>query len=404
MRRVLAVPAARTYLLGQTVSLLGDSTLWLAMSVWVKTLTGSNAAAGLVFLCFTAPALLGPVAGALVDRFRRRSLLIWANAAAGAAVLPLLAVDGPGRIWLVYCSMALCGAAYTLLTPAQSALLVSIVPRDLLADANGLLRTAQETLRLVGPLLGAGLFVAAGPKAAVLVDVVSCAVPIACLLRLRVEERRPERFAGGGGGLGFIARSPRLRPVVLAAAGALCVFGFSETTVFAVAGQGLHRSPAFVGVLAAVQGAGALVGGPSAAPLARRLGEARLMAAGMLAGAAGALLQAVANHAAVLPGAALFGISLPWLAVGFTTRLQRATPDRMQGRVFAAATMLVTVPQTASIALGAGLIAVTGYQALLATIAVVLVLCAAYLFAQPPEPSGPAGPPAAGHRRAEVSP
>lgn len=382
MKRVLAVPAARTYLLGQTVSLLGDSTLWLATSVWVKTLTGSNSAAGLVFFCFTAPALLGPVAGALVDRFRRRPLLVWANAGAAAAVLPLLAVDGPGRVGLVYLSMALCGAAYTLLAPAQSALLVSIVPGELLADANGLLRTAQETLRLVGPLLGAGLFVLAGPKAAVLLDAVSFAVPIACLLRLKVDERRPVRIQGGGGGLRFIARSPRLRPVVLAAACALCVFGFSETTVFAVAGQGLHRSPAFVGVLAAVQGAGALLGGPSAAPLARRLGEARLMAAGMLAGAAGALLQAVPAHAVVLTGAALFGISLPWLAVGFTTRLQRATPDGMQGRVFAAAMMAVTVPQTGSIALGAALIAAVGYQALLATIAVVLVACAFYLLAQ----------------------
>ncbi|GAA4251500.1 hypothetical protein GCM10022255_044380 [Dactylosporangium darangshiense] len=385
MRALLGVPAARTYLLGQSVSLLGDSTLWLATGIWVKTLTGSNTAAGLVFFCFTAPALLGPLAGALVDRFRRRPLLIAANAGAALAVLPLLAVDGPGRIWLVYLSMLLCGAAYTLLAPAQSALLVAIVPGELLADANGLLRTAQETLRLVGPLLGAGLFVLAGPHAAVALDAASFAAPIACLLQMRVDEARPVRVAGEGGGLRFIARTPRLRAVVLGAACALCVFGFSETTVFAVVGQGLHRSPAFVGVLAAVQGAGALLGGPTAAPLTRRLGEARLMAAGMLAGAAGALLQAAPSAAGVLPGAALFGVSLPWIAVGFTTRLQRATPDRLQGRVFATAATIVTVPQTVSIALGAALIPLAGYRVLLATIAVVLVLTAAYLAAQPDE-------------------
>jgi MFS family permease len=385
VRRLLTIPAARTYLLGQTVSLLGDSTLWLAAGIWVKTLTGSNAAAGLVFFCFTAPALLGPLAGALVDRFRRRPLLIAANAGAAAAVLPLLAVGGPEQLWLVYLSMLLCGAAYTLLAPAQSALLAEIVPGELLVDANGLLRTAQETLRLLGPLLGAGLFVLAGPKAAVAIDAASFAVPIACLLRLRVSEARPARVAGEGGGLRYITRSAALRPVVVAAACALCVFGFSETTVFAVAAQGLHRSPAFVGVLAAVQGAGALLGGPSAAPLARRVGEARLMAAGLLAGAAGALLQTFGQAAAVLPGAALFGIGLPWLAVGFTTRLQRATPDRLRGRVFATAATIVTVPQTASIALGAALIASTGYRALLSAIAAVLVLTALYLLAQPAE-------------------
>ncbi|MGI5237433.1 MFS transporter [Dactylosporangium sp. CA-139066] len=383
MRRLLALPAARIYLIGQVVSLLGDLTLWLATGIWVKSLTGSNAAAGLVFFCFTAPALLGPLAGALVDRFRRRPLLIAANAAAALAVLPLLAVDGPGRIWLVYVSMLLSGAVYTLLAPAQSALLAAIVPDELLADANGLLRTAQETLRLVGPLLGAGLFVLAGPRAAVALDAATFAVPIACLMLMRLTEARPRPVPGDGGGLRFIARTPRLRAVVVGAAVALCVFGLSETTIFAVASLGLHHSPAFVGVLAAVQGAGALLGGPVAATLARRVGEARLMAAGMVAGAAGALLQMTPSAAGVLPGSALFGVALPWIAVGFTTRLQRATPDRLRGRVFAVATTIVTVPQTASIALGAALITVAGYRLLLAAIAAVLVAVAAALARQP---------------------
>jgi MFS family permease len=383
LRRLLAVPAARTYLIGQTFSLLGDSALWLATGIWVKTLTGSNAAAGMVFFCFTVPAMLGPLAGVLVDRVRRRPLLIATNAAAALALLPLLAVDGAGRVWLVYLVMIPYGAAYTLLAPAQSALLTAIVPDELLPDANAALRTAQETLRLAGPLLGSGLFLVAGPQVVVLLDAASFLVPIVCLLRLRVHEQRPVRIAGEGNGLGFIARSPLLRPVVGATAGALCVFGFSETTVFAVAGQGLHRSPAFVGVLASVQGAGAVLGGPAAAPLVRRIGEIRLMAVGMLAGAVGALLQALSLPALVLPGAGLFGISIPWLAVGFTTLLQRSTPDRLQGRVFAAAGTLVTVPQTVSIALGAALISHVGYRALLVAIAAVLIVTAAHLLLLP---------------------
>ena len=69
--------------------------------------------------------------------------------------------------------------------------------------------------------------------------------------------------------------------------------------------------------------------------------------------------------------------------VGFTTLLQRLTPPDLQGRVYAAADTLVTTPQTVSIAVGAGLIGVTGYQPLLAALAVVVALAAAYLLTRP---------------------
>ena len=55
MRQLLARRDARIYLIGQAFSLFGDSCLWLAMGVWVRTLTGSNAQAGLVFFFYTAP-------------------------------------------------------------------------------------------------------------------------------------------------------------------------------------------------------------------------------------------------------------------------------------------------------------------------------------------------------------
>src|SRR6202034_4598462 len=122
------------------------------MGIWVKTLTGSNAQAGLVFFFFTAPSLLAPVSGLLADRVRRRPLLIVTNLVTGSAVLLLFCVHSAGQVWLIYVLMALYGLSYSVLGSAQSALLTVMVPADLLADANGALRTVQESLRLVGPL------------------------------------------------------------------------------------------------------------------------------------------------------------------------------------------------------------------------------------------------------------
>jgi hypothetical protein len=83
----------------------------------------------------------------------------------------------------------------------------------------------------------------------------------------------------------------QIRQVVAAGAATTTVFGFIETINYAIASNGLHRSPAFVGVLASVQGAGAVLGGLSAATLIRRSSESRLVGIAMLLAATGAALQ-----------------------------------------------------------------------------------------------------------------
>ncbi len=162
MLRLLEHRNARLYLAGQTLSLLGDTALFLAAGAWVKQLTGSSAAAGMVFLVFVTPSLGAPAAGLLVDRVRRRPLLLATNSAAALAVLPLFLVHGRSQVWLIYLVIGLNGVANVILTSAQSALLTVLVPAALLPDANGALQTIREVLRLTAPLVGAGLFAVAG--------------------------------------------------------------------------------------------------------------------------------------------------------------------------------------------------------------------------------------------------
>ena len=388
MRRLLAHRDVRVYLAGQVFSLFGDSSLWLAMGIWVKTLTGSNAQAGLVFFFFTAPSLLAPASGLLADRVRRRPLLIVTNAVTAVAVLALLAVSGRGQVWVVDAVMFGYGLSYGILGPAQSALLTVMVPADLLPDANGALRTAQESLRLIGPLAGAGLFVAVGAHVVAVIDAASFAFPVISLLVLRVREPAPRPAAGRwaaqlSAGARHIWRTVELRHVIAAGAVTTTVFGFGETISYAVAGNGLHRTAAFVGVLAGVQGAGAVAGGLSAAALVRRLGEGRLIGIAMLVAAAGAAMEIPPLLAPVLAGDIVFGAAIPWLVVGLISLAQRVTPPELQGRVYAATETLVTTPQTISIALGAALISVAGYQTLLLAMAATIALAACYLLTRP---------------------
>ena len=77
MTAVLRDRNLRIFLGMDVLSLTGSSALWLALGIWVKSLTGSTAAAGMVIFAILAPpVLLAPAAGMLVDRVRRRPLLV----------------------------------------------------------------------------------------------------------------------------------------------------------------------------------------------------------------------------------------------------------------------------------------------------------------------------------------
>lgn len=193
MRALLANRQVRIYLGGQVFSLTGDLMLFLAMGIWVKTLTSSSALAGPTFFFLAAPSVLAPLAGLLVDRLRRRPLLVVTNLTLGVAVLPLLAVRDATDVWLIYAVMVVYGAGYLVLPSGQSALLATMLPAELLGEANSALSLVRGGLRLLAPLAGAGLFAAFGPKIVIIADAATFAVAALSLCLLNVAERRPTR-------------------------------------------------------------------------------------------------------------------------------------------------------------------------------------------------------------------
>jgi len=387
MRRLLSHRDARIYIAGQSLSVIGDSALWLAMGIWVKILTGSNSEAGLTFFAFVCGFLVAPMSGMIVDRVRRRPLLIAANLGGAALVCALLLVGGRGQVWLIYLVMFGYGAVNSLITSAQTALLPALVPGDLLGDANSALQMASQGLRLITPLVGAGLLAWAGARPVILLDAGTFAVAAGTVLALRLREPRPGPAAGrrAGGrtefsaGIRYIMRTPALRRVLIAGLIAVTAFGLFETVPFAVVAQGLHRSPPFLGVLTSLQGAGALAGGALAGPVMRRTGERALIAAGLAACAVAAVALITASLPLVLAASAALGLCIVWINVGAITLIQRRTPADLLGRVDAAFEFALIVPQAASIAVGAALIAVVSYRVLLLAMAAGIGISAGYL-------------------------
>ena len=390
VRLLLRHRDARRYLSAQALSLLGDSAMWLACGIWVKTLTGSDTAAALTFLCFTAPAVLAPLLGLLVDRVRRAPLLIAANLAGAAMLVPLLFVNGRGDVWLIYLVMFLHRELNMLIAPAQSALLVTLLPAEVRMDANAALRTIQEGLRVLAPLAGAGLFGLLGGHAVALLDMGTFVIAAALVASLRNAESKTGNETGSrtdsqtavkgiGAGFRFIAATSQLRRLTVASAVATLAVGLGGSTLYAVIGLGLHRSPQFAGVTQMVQGVGAIAGGLSAAAAIRRLGEIRTTVVALVVFAASPLLMAAPSMPVVLAGNAVAGAALPWIVIAIITLLQRLAPLRLQGRVYAAFEVCATGPQTAGLAAGAALLTVLDYRVILAAESTVLLLAAALL-------------------------
>ncbi|GAA3288780.1 MFS transporter [Dactylosporangium vinaceum] len=385
-RRLLQERQCRRFFAAQTLSLLGDSALWLACGIWVKTLTGSNSAAALTFLCFTAPALLAPAAGLLVDRLPHRPLLIAADLAGAAILTPLLLVHDRGDVWLIYAVMALYGLLNIVIAPAQSALLTVLLPPSLLPDANALLRTVQQGLRILAPLAGAGLFTLLGGHAVALLDMLTF-LAAAVLLRPCAPLARPDATGRAtarpdkriSAGFRFLLSTPPLRRLTLAAAIATLAFGTGEATVYAIIDRALHRPPQFAGVTQTLQGLGAIAGGLLTAAAIRRRGELHTITAGLALLAAATLLLSTPWPLPVLTGMLLAGAALTSIVIALITLLQRQAPHHLQGRVYAAFELCATAPQTAGLAAGAALITALDYRLLLLAAATGLLLATALL-------------------------
>jgi MFS family permease len=388
MHNLKGYPLVRRYLWGQSVSILGDTALWLALGIWVRELTGSSAQAGLTFFFLAAPGLFGPVWGTIADRYPRRRILLVGNIASGALTLTLLGVHDRHQVWLIWVVMVGYGSSLSLLSAAQSGFLHTLLPEDHLGDAQGWLSTVREGLRLVSPLIGAGVFALVGGHAVALIDLSTFVIASATLLSIRIEEPKPEprparwRDEVAAGWVHIRTVRP-LAQIVTALTVCCMVIGLTETAVFAVITTGLRLSATWVGGWQMLMGVGALVGGPTVGNAMRRLGEGRVAALGMVGWALASALEAVPNIGAVAVGAVVGGFCLPWIIASSMTFMQRSTPSSLQGRVSSTVDVLTSTPQALSIAVGAALLTVLGYQVLMTAVAVVTLGAGLWLVTRP---------------------
>lgn len=369
---------------GLAASMLGDSMMLLVLSIWVKTLTGSNALAGLTFLFMVIPSLAAPLLGVLIDRVRRKPMLVAGNLASALVVLPLVLVRDAGDVWIIWLVAFGYGLSFVVLPAALNGLLKEMVPDELLVEANSALQTTKEAYRLFGPLLGAALFAWLGGWSVAVIDAVSFVVAALAIASIRVAEEVPERSDDPilrqiSAGMRHLVTDRVLGHTLIGVGLSLLVIGFVEASIYALL-DAFDRPPTYAGMFVAAMGVGAIACGLVASRVVRRAGEVSGIVAGLLlfAIAVGGI-AAAPSMTVVLVFAAVSGAGLPLMIIGYLTLLQRRTPQAIMGRASTAAEVVLATPQAISLALGSLLVVVWDYRVIFAVVAVVTVLAALHI-------------------------
>lgn len=379
-RQALADPRFRRLTIAWLVSNFGDSALYITAAIWVKQLTGSDAAAGMVFAALGLPALFAPLTGQLADHFRRKPLLVINNAAAAAVVLLLLLVRSADLLWLIYIVIFLYANTAYITAAAQSGLLRSMLPKRLLAPANGMLSSIDQGLRIISPLVGAGLFALWGMDPVVLLATMCFALTALILLTLHVYEPEPEPDPEGTfwlrttAGFRFIGQHRALRNATLTIFITIAATGILNVTNFASLEEGLGMPVEYLSVLVSIQGVMSIVGGLTASSVIRKAGLQKTMAAGVLLTGLGVATLASSSLALFLIGISLVGVGVPWMVVAYVTLRQSETPLRLQGRTAAAANLVFNVPQVLMSVLAAAVVGLVDYRLLILGTAIACVL------------------------------
>ncbi len=348
---------------GQVASLLGTAMSQFALTIWAYQITGSATALALVsFFSFGPGVIFGPIAGALVDRWNRKLVMMLSDLGAGICTIAIFILYSTGnlQIWHLYVAGVITGIFGAFQWPAYSAAISTMLPRAQYGRANGLLSLAESVSGVFAPIFATGLLALVGLSGVLLFDIISFTVAVSALLVVHIPQ--PEISEAGTAGKGsliqesaygfrYILRRPSLLGLQVTFLG-INLTGNVAGTIQAP--MLLARTGSDEAVLATVQSvtaAGSVLGGL----LLSTWGGPKRRVHGVLLGmiltsVLGEMFMGVGRTVVSWSAAGfLFGMIMPFVNGSNQAIWQAKVPPDLQGRVFAARRMIAQI--TAPIAM-----------------------------------------------------
>lgn len=351
---------------GQLVSMLGTGMTNFALSYWIYQETGEASALTWAIFAFIAPSIIfSPIAGALVDRYDRRLIMILSDLAAGLATIWILIflLNGSLELWQIYTANVVAGIFNAFQFPAYSAAITLLLPKEQYARASGMISMADSGSQILAPVMAGALLAPVGLQGILVIDIVTFVFAISTLAVIHIPKPvvSEDGRSGDGSlwqeslfGFRYIWRRPSLLGLqsVFFCLNFMAMFGFALLVPLI-----LERTDNSAAILATVQTVGA-VGGLVGGLLLTVWGGPRKKVHGVLLGMVGASLF----------GETLMGIGQSlavWLIASFCLQFflpfingsnqaiwqAKVAPD-VQGRVFSVRRLIaqITAPLATAVA------------------------------------------------------
>jgi len=341
--------------IGQVVSEIGDYFNNIAVFALVMEMSGSGLVVSGVMLSRAIPAVLaGPVAGVLLDRLDRKSVMIVSDLVRAAVALAFVFTIRQPRPWLLYLLSAALMFASPFFTSGRAAILPTIATDDELHAANSLTQTTQWATLTVGTMLG-GLGAARfGYAWAFVLNSLSFVFSAVCIWRLAAPGGaagfRAPRETGRNvarvrpwqeyrEGLAYLRSVPLMMGIGMISVG-WALGGGAAQILFALFGeQVFHRGAEGIGSLSGCAGLGLLVGGAVGHLAGRRVsfsGYKRVVTVSYIVhGLAYMAFSQAQSYTLALATMVLSRVGMAATTVLNSAQLLRHTPDEFRGRVFA---------------------------------------------------------------------
>ena len=369
--RVAPLWRNRDYLLlwsGQAVSTVGSQLSLLAFPLLVLALTHSPAQAGLIGALRGLPYfLLGLPAGALVDRWDRKRVMLICDTGRALALgsIPLAWALGHLTVAQLYLVSLIEGTLFIFFSLSETACLPQVVSKEQLPAAVAQDQATYATSQLLGPSLG-GLLYSVGRLVPFLADAISYGVSVLsllCIKRAFQEERAHEPRSLRAEvleGLVWLWRQPLVRFLAFLA-GIINLTGVGYTLIVIVLAQQLHASPFAIGLILAGAGVGNILGTLVTPAIQKRFTFRQVMIGSTWALA---LTWPVFVFApTVFALGVVTAVSFVAVPVQFVTQVSyrlSVIPDHLQGRVNAPFRLLSWGSQPLGLALAGALLQAFG--------------------------------------------
>ncbi len=336
--------------IGQIVSVLASSMSQFGLTIWMYQQTQSATAMGLLQVFFITPFLLiSPFAGVMVDRYNRKLMMMLSDLTAVLATSGIFVLILIGRLefWHLYVAAVFNGIGNAFQWPAYSAAITTMIPKEQLGRANGMMSLMEAGPGVLAPVLAGVLLPVIGLQGLLLADIITFFLAVGALLVVHVPQpvRTQEGLAAQGSvwkeaafGFRYIFQRPSLLGLQLVFFFGNLFSGIAFTVFTPMVLARTNQNSLILGTVQSSWAIGAVVGGI----VMSAWGGFRRRVHGVLGGwiysgiVGTAILGLKFGLPAWISGGVLGALSMPLINGSNQAIWQSKVAPDLQGRVFSA--------------------------------------------------------------------